>query len=67
MTVEATVGQSGAVHHLCDGDRIEALAPEQPAGGVQDLSPVLGPLLSTDLHRGVFAVDHWDTPAIVSQ
>ena len=59
MAVEAAVREAGGVHHLRDGDRIKALAPKQPAGCVQDPSPMLGPLRSTDLHRCVLAVDGW--------
>ena len=71
MAIEGAMGQTGRLHHLGDGDAVEAAFPEQPGGGFENAPPVFGDrslcslscarLLRLDfIHDGDHKNNHYD-------
>jgi len=50
MPVEAAMSQAGALHDVGNPDAVEALLPEQLAGGADDTPAMFRDLLSAHLH-----------------
>lgn len=50
MAVERAVGQAGRGHDLRHRHAVDAPLAEQPGGGVQDQSAILGDLFTADFH-----------------